>query len=295
MLTHQRQGCSVRNSATAMGNFKKKHPHQWEITHEKYRAYCTKPKAPKGDASSIHHLDKMENLPFEETFQNKGYLHNSLYSFPIQRFLNRQVGRDYDEVYSELLQRIPERYRKAINKEDFCLTKHKRSKMLHKGFELGYSFRNPKLFVALENNIICRHPAPNGKKPNKEIFDKPVFRPFKQSQFLIRHQTYRKVSFQQLSTYPAFVQEAKAMKHCVRSYWRSCVSEIYKTSIWSMEIDAVKTLTIQISDGQITQVRGVQNRLPTIAEAILIKIWANQITCKISDSAIVRLLELTKV
>ncbi len=75
------------------------------------------------------------------------------------------------------------------------------------------------------------------------------------------------------------VTEGKAMKHCVRSYARSCYAG--NTSIWTLESEEDengrnKVLTIEISrtGNVIRQVRGKRNRLPTQKEKYLLELWA---------------------
>jgi hypothetical protein len=67
------------------------------------------------------------------------------------------------------------------------------------------------------------------------------------------------------------------MRHCVLSYTRSCVSG--ENSIWAMELRGSsgieKKQTIQVTKaGQIVQVRGKLNRLPTAREFSVLERWA---------------------
>ena len=269
---------------------KKTNPLQWEIKHSKYR-YWREPKSSKLCASSIYHLEKAEQMPFHERIsfsRTRGT--SSAHQFPVERFLMRQVGRDYDIVFSELLARIPEKYRDTINIDEFIMSKNKRTKEIQKGFNLRTRHYLRHLYVEVDSNVICYNPPVGVKKARKEDREKSVFRPFKNNIFKYSYFT-EKHSFTQLTTYADFEKEAKEMHHCIRSYWYNCVDAQYKTSIWSLEIANKKTLTIQITDSKIVQVRGVRNRLPTFEEGELIGHWAKKIACKISDYYLLKMKE----
>jgi hypothetical protein len=265
---------------------KKQFLHQWEIKHDRRVRnwdtldYNKKPK------TSIYNLEKTEALPYREkvfTSRYKGTAHP--YQFPVIKFLMRQVGRDYDEVCSEMLARIPKKYHSTIQIEKLLLTKQKRSIVSHKAFNLN---RN-ELYVDIESNVICYNPPISNKNKEKEDRDKPVFRPFKETLFRCAN-SYEKHIFTQLLTYQDFYDEAIKMRHCIRWYWGVCTKNSLKTSIWSLEINKEKQLTIQIVKREIVQVRGFKNRAIVDTEAKLLQIWAWQIGCKIMDVSVLRVI-----
>jgi hypothetical protein len=72
-------------------------------------------------------------------------------------------------------------------------------------------------------------------------------------------------------------EEGRKMRHCVLSYTRSYVAG--ENSIWAMELQSAggieKKQTIQVTKaGQIVQVRGKLNRLPTAGEFSVLERWA---------------------
>ena len=84
------------------------------------------------------------------------------------------------------------------------------------------------------------------------------------------------------------VTEGKEMKHCVRSYARSCYAG--QTSIWTLESEEDengrnKVLTIEISHPQnlIRQVRGKRNRVPTLQEKYLLELWTAKENLRIAE------------
>jgi len=84
-------------------------------------------------------------------------------------------------------------------------------------------------------------------------------------------------SIDQICTGNSLLAEGQAMRHCVSSYKRHCMSG--NTSIWSLKSNSKKVidkrhLTIEVNSGHIvTQLRGFANRLPTHREYEIISIW----------------------
>jgi hypothetical protein len=266
---------------------KKQFPHQWEIKHDRRIRNWDTLDSNKKPKTNIYYLENAEALPYREKVFTTHYERTShLYQFPVIKFLMRQVGRDYDEVCSEMLARIPKKYHSTIQIETLLLRKHKRSKVSHLSFNLN---RN-ELYVDIESNVICYNPPISIKNKEKENRDKPVFRPFKETLFRGAN-SYEKHCFTQLLTYQDFFDEAMKMQHCIRWYWGVCTKNSLKTSIWSLEINKEKQLTIQIVKREIVQVRGFKNRAIVATEAKLLRIWAGQIGCKIIDVSVLRVLE----
>jgi hypothetical protein len=103
---------------------KKQFPHQWEIKHDGRSLGWSTSDAVKKPHISIYNLEKMETLPYRAKMSSNFHGITSLpYQFPIIRFLIRQVGREYDEVYSELLARIPKKYHSTIQIEKLIFNK----------------------------------------------------------------------------------------------------------------------------------------------------------------------------
>jgi PcfJ-like protein len=267
---------------------KKQFPHQWEIKHDRRSCNWDTLDSQKKPPISIFHLEELETLPYRGKMSSNFHGSTSLpYQFPVIKFLMRQIGRDYDVVFAELLARIPKKYHSTIQIERLILTKHKRSKASHKSFNLN---RN-QLYVDLESNVICYNPPISLKNKEKENREKPVFRPFKETIYR-NADLYEKHSFIQLLTYQDFYNEAAQMQHCIRWYWGVCTKNSLKTSIWSLEINKEKQLTIQIVKGEIVQVRGFKNRAINAMEAKLLRVWAGQMGCKIMDVSVWRVLEM---
>lgn len=277
-----------------MGNLKKQFPHRWEINHWSYKNRWgdAKKKIFKTSAASIYQLEQLEDLPFFEGFKAGVRGNPCSRNLPIGRFLAKQVGRDYDEVFAEIIERIPPRYRHSGGIAELKMTKHKHSKDTHEGFNLKYSWRSD-LYVSTETNLICHFERRSRKKATQEERTQSVYRPFKKMQYAFKF-WYDKVVFTQLTTYEAFEKEAREMKHCVRVYWRNCIADTYKTSIWSMQGADNMRLTIQVNDKSIVQVRGLGNRLVTLEEAFLLKKWANLVGCDIKDMTVIRRIETSR-
>lgn len=86
----------------------------------------------------------------------------------------------------------------------------------------------------------------------------------------------------QLNELKSLMEESAALRHCVASYANQCA--LGHCSIWSLRIvgpeseGAVQRLvTIELSrNGQIKQVRGFANRMPTIQEQEWVAAWCKQ-------------------
>jgi hypothetical protein len=224
-------------------------------------------------------FEKLDLLPFNES---KRHIINSRWqttNAPIENFLMDQIGRDYDEVFSELTGKIPRKYqhRHCIN-----LTDYKMPKSFHpsvkRWFFNDYSHRREEptdgFYVDLETRTLGFIQA-IGKYAMAEIERvKPVFQPFSLNMFKIRYDYGQNYVFHQLLTYVDFEQEAAKMRHCIRSYWYNCTAVKNETSIWSLSIQKEKILTIEIRKGEIRQVRGLCNRKANENEKAVVERWA---------------------
>ena len=71
--------------------------------------------------------------------------------------------------------------------------------------------------------------------------------------------------------------EGRMMSHCVYTYLQACLER--RSSIWTLaytEGSSVvnKTLTIQVTNNEIVQIRGKVNRFATDLEMTIIQEWA---------------------
>jgi len=88
----------------------------------------------------------------------------------------------------------------------------------------------------------------------------------------------------ELLTSRELTAEGRRMKHCVGIYISSCKRG--SCSIWTMELDGDKGLTIEVRNHlrQIVQARGTANRLPTAKELSVLRRWAIEACLTISKS-----------
>ncbi len=74
--------------------------------------------------------------------------------------------------------------------------------------------------------------------------------------------------------------EGKSLNHCVITYTPLCKKRyctIWSLRRWSIEKNGFESLlTLEVSDNTIVQARGNENRLPTSAEKLIIKDWAER-------------------
>lgn len=87
----------------------------------------------------------------------------------------------------------------------------------------------------------------------------------------------------EITTYDSLKKEGKSLKHCVADYVSKCVEG--ETSIWSLECNAIKCLTIEVKGKSIEQVRGKDNRHPHSYEIDIVKKWAKREQLDISKDA----------
>ncbi len=82
----------------------------------------------------------------------------------------------------------------------------------------------------------------------------------------------------QIRTGDELAREGTAMRHCVVSYKHTCLRG--SCSIWSMTradwSGEKRACTIEVSKGNVAQVRGLANRLPTEAEKHVVELWARR-------------------
>lgn len=85
---------------------------------------------------------------------------------------------------------------------------------------------------------------------------------------------YAKWRMEEILCSKRLLQEGKTLHHCVYSYAQLIESQ--KTSIWSLQCDDTKLVTVQVTAKKIVQVRGRYNRLPNDQEKAFLQKWAFQ-------------------
>jgi PcfJ-like protein len=235
-------------------------------------------------------IDKLELLPFT---QSKKHITNPRWqrtNAPIDNFLMDQVGRDYDEVFSELTEKIPKKYqhRHCVNLADYKMPSSFHPS-LKRWFFNDYSHRRDDptdgFYVDLDTNTLGFIEKIGKYAIQKEEREKPAYKPFDLEKFKIRVDYAQNYVFQQLLTYEDFEKEAKIMRHCIRSYWWVCTHLSSKRSIWSLTEGDKKALTIELSDSIITQARGLYNRKATEDEKLAVTKWAAWLKLTIAEYA----------
>ena len=81
---------------------------------------------------------------------------------------------------------------------------------------------------------------------------------------------------EEILTMRALQAEGNAMKHCVSSYWYNIVNG--GTSIWSLQKNGVRMLTIEVNNPSwtVVQARGKCNAPPTPKEKLIMMKWASK-------------------
>jgi hypothetical protein len=225
-------------------------------------------------------IDKLELLPFshrqERTRSYKWHLKS-----PIKPFLRQQIGRDYDEVFSELVALMPHKYRSVVNSADFKMP----SSFHPESTRWEIDCCSNGFYVDLATRVLC-YEAPLGYRHIQEIERaKPVYTPFSVSHFKLRYDYGQNYVFNQLLVYEDFEHEAFKMKHCIRGYWHKCVYLANKSSVWSFSNGVNKLLTLELCNGKIVQVRGLCNRKATEQEQKIIMRWAEWMKMTVTEYA----------
>ena len=95
----------------------------------------------------------------------------------------------------------------------------------------------------------------------------------------------RQYSIRQITNDVALMVEGRVMSHCVYTYLQACLER--RSSIWTLaytEGSSVvnKTLTIEVRDNAIVQIRGQVNRMATKLEMRIIREWAAKAGLKVT-------------
>lgn len=224
-------------------------------------------------------LEQLEKEPFREhSLAGRGFIERQLH-FPIERFMARHVGQDYNAVFSALVQRIPRRLRHCHPWHSWVLEKWALPKTCAADNPQHHlmNCNGVRYYVDLDTNTLCTDEA--------NLFYQPFEKTFFEIDFL-----KQSFVFEQLMTTQAFKTEGSAMSHCVASYRKRCRQKTEKTSIWSLSVrvqplKTEKILTIQVTAAQIVQVRGYRNRFATKEERRLIQTWAKRLQLECSARA----------
>jgi hypothetical protein len=224
-------------------------------------------------------IDNLELLPFKERVLTGVKMGG--YDNKIMRFLESRMGRDYDEVYSELRQQVPRRY-----KYDVFWSPCRYRDIDRNPYRMPRSFHPTTCFweialsgfgVDLETRTLCWNARASKSKERSEV----VYQPFEVIRF-----TTKNYAIQQLLTEKDFEKEGKQMQHCVRTYFKRCHYVSDKISIWSLCDGLDKLLTIELNDKMIVQVRGFRNRPANTLESIWVKDWAGRLGLTLGRSVL---------
>jgi hypothetical protein len=213
-------------------------------------------------------IEKLELLPFKERVLTGVKLGG--YDNKIMRFLESRMGRDYDEVYSELCQQVPSRYRYDVWNLDRMPRSFHPTTCFWEIDSSGFG-------VDLETRTLCRNAQQSKSKERSEV----VYQPFEVIRF-----TTKNYAIQQLLTEKDFAKEGKQMQHCVRTYFKRCHYVSDKISIWSLCDGLDKLLTIELNDKMIVQVRGFRNRPANTLESSWVKDWAGRLGLTLGRSVL---------
>jgi hypothetical protein len=263
-------------------------PNIWNIRSHKPYTRLTNNESLTHDFAKFD-LEKFDSLPFVENQRNRNHYGWPRLLTPIDRFLMRQVGRDYDEVFSELVNHIPLKLRHRIKVYSYKLPSSFHPDATRWYLDDRFNYRRLGepygFYVDLETRVLG-HVQRISHSALKEIkLAKPVYQPFKLDTFKVRFDYGQNFVFKQLLNYKDFEDEAVHMKHCIRWYWQRCTLFYYQISIWSLSNKNGRILTIQLTDRRIVQVKGEKNRKATEIERKLIAHWAKWLGLTIADFA----------
>lgn len=265
-----------------MGN----RPKVWNFRTPRRDGWAIKRKDITNDISK-YDVERLDLLPFVESKPALKYRWNMI--SPIKNYLMGQIGRDYDVVFSDMLKKIPKKYRKRVSLDTYKMPSSFHPEATRWFLEDRQWFRDEPIegfYVDLETRVLG-YIAPEFTRVEVDAANraKPVYKPLSMDKFKIRLDYGQHYTFQQLLTYDDFVQEAFKMKHCIKTYWNQCTYFDNKTSIWSLSVTNEKKLTIQINNRHIVQVRGQKNRRAVDAEKKIVQDWAEWVGFTIADWA----------
>lgn len=260
-------------------------PKIWEIHANRYGRWYPCNKFQKPHEFTPLDLDKWDALPFRETAKNGVHAYGCSGAV-LERFLMENLGRDYNEVYADLVKRISKRHHHIINIKKYRLpcTHHPEVSRwyFYDAWNGPYGF-----YVDLATRVLCFHARLGRHKIEEEIKVRPVYKPFSVVQFKMTRNDYgQKYAFNQLLTYEDFEDEAERMRHCIRTYWQRCTYFSHQISIWSLTCGNAKVMTIEVNKGEIYQVRGHLNRKANENERLIIESWAKWLHLGIRDFAL---------
>ena len=88
-------------------------------------------------------------------------------------------------------------------------------------------------------------------------------------------------SIMQILTEKELLAEGRELKHCVYSYAGACMAN--KCTIWSLKVHNERKQTIEVREGQVTQIRGAYNSMPSNSEMHKITTWTTANRLSISS------------
>jgi PcfJ-like protein len=257
-------------------------PHVWEFHGHRVKRWRDDPKDITNEIAKFD-IDRLELLPFK--YRRVRRFSNYCLKSPINQFLRGQIGRDYDEVFSELTALIPRKYHNTVDISDYKMQSSFHPEATRWFLDKHYARNAYGFYVDLETRVLCYEPPLGYRKIQEIERAKPVYAPFSVSFFKVRYDYGQNYVFNQLLVYEDFENEAFKMRHCIRNYWHFCVDFINKTSIWSMSNGTDKVLTLELRNGRIIQVRGLLNRRATEEEQKVIVYWAEWMKMTIYECA----------
>jgi hypothetical protein len=257
-------------------------PHVWEFHGRRVKRWRDDPKDITNEIAKFD-IDRLELLPFK--YRRVRRFSNYCLKSPINQFLRGQIGRDYDEVFSELVALIPRKYRTCVDIADYKMQSSFHPEATRWFLDKHYARNAYGFYVDLETRVLCYEPPLSFRKIQEIERAKPVYAPFSVSFFKVRYDYGQNYVFNQLLVYEDFENEAFKMRHCIRNYWHFCVDFTNKTSIWSMSTGTDKVLTLELRHGRIIQVRGLWNRRATEEEQKVIVYWAEWMKMTVYECA----------
>ncbi len=220
-------------------------------------------------------IEKLELLPFTQKRRISPTRYGQNYDHLIQRFLESKIGCDYNDVYSELCQRVPLKYR---HQWKYSSAGRRYAYKMPSAFHTETPFwavgQKTKLVVNMETRCLCLESEPQPIRPK---LSGKVYRPFKVSSFIIRACTLK-----QLLTKKHFELQAKEMHVSLKRYWKICRQIDDKISTWVL---GNSFYLIQLTDKTIVKVWGIGYYPVSEFGKEVISAWAKSLQLTIGDAA----------
>ncbi|MDO8640853.1 MAG: PcfJ domain-containing protein [Nitrosarchaeum sp.] len=116
------------------------------------------------------------------------------------------------------------------------------------------------------------------KAPVAQKWNHSKYQDFEYTEGIEGHKNHKLFRITELCSGVDLKEEGRAMHHCVVSYVGSCLTG--RTTIWSLTIHSCegsfRLLTLEVTNGSISQARGPYNRKPTQKEFNILHRWASK-------------------